>query len=94
MQSVKICGTEEIESGKDLGGCGYPKYSEREKDGKRVSEMIHHSLALDSGGSTDFGSVLVRPLSNESSSPTDLSEGSVRLSGSSGYLEVIEDDGW
>ena len=56
--------------------------------------MIHHSLALDSGGSTDFGSVLVRLLPNESNSPTAFSEGRVRLSESSGNLGAVEDDGW
>ena len=59
-----------------------------------MPETVHHSLALDSGGSTDFGSVLVRLFSNESSSPTAFSEGRVRLSESSGNLEAREDDGW
>jgi len=53
--------------------------------------MVHHSLALDSGGSTDFGSVLVRLVSNESKSPTAFSEGRVRPE-PSGNLEVMEDD--
>jgi len=53
-----------------------------------MSGVVHHSLALDSGGSTDLPSVLVRLVSNESSSPTAFSEGKVRLSESSGCLEV------
>jgi hypothetical protein len=59
-----------------------------------IPETDHHSLALDSGGSTDFGSVLVRLLSNESNSPTDLSEGRVRLSKSPGCLVATGDGGW
>jgi len=54
--------------------------------------MVHHSLAFDSGGSTDFGSAEVRLLSNESNSPTAFNEGSVRLSESSGNLVGMEDD--
>ena len=64
-----------------------------EEGTKNITRMVHHSLALDNGGSTDFGSLLVRLLSNESKSPTDFSEGRVRLSESSGYLEPVEDDG-
>jgi len=56
--------------------------------------MVHHSLALDSGGSTDFGSVIVRLFSKESSSPTAFSEGRVRLSKSSGNLDAMADEGW
>jgi len=58
-----------------------------------MPQAVHHSLALDSGGSTDFGSV-VRLDSNESKSPTAFSEGRVRLSESLGNLEAVEDDGW
>lgn len=56
--------------------------------------MVHHSLALDSGGSTDFGSILVRLFSKESSSPTAFSEGRVRLSRSSWNLDAMADEGW
>lgn len=52
-----------------------------------MSETIYHSLALDSGGSIDRVSVLVRLVSNESKSPTAFSEGKVRLLESSGSLE-------
>ena len=63
------------------------------KDSKRTPETVHHSLAFDSGGRTDFGSVLVRLDSKESKSPTAFSEGKVRLSESSGNLECMEDGG-
>ena len=55
-------------------------------------EAVHHSLALDSGGSADLDSGLVRLLSNESNSPTAFSEGRVSLSESPGCLGAMEDD--
>jgi len=69
------------------------KHSRLREHGERTPEMVHHSLALDSGGSIDFGSVLVR-LDSKSKSPTAFSEGRVRLSESLGNLEAAEDDGW
>ena len=61
---------------------------------KSAPGTIHHSLALDSGGSVDRVSVLVRLVSNESNSPTAFNEGRVRLSESSWNLEGMEVDGW
>src|ERR1700733_12392914 len=51
---------------------------------QKFPEPTHRSLNLDSGRSADFWSALVRLLSNESNSPTNLSEGKVRLSKSPG----------
>jgi len=81
------------------GGSGECEYHNKtnildeENMGDRTPAAVHHSLALDNGGNDDFGSLLVRLLSNESKSPTDFSEGRVRLSEFSGYLEVMEDGG-
>lgn len=57
-----------------------------------MPETVHHSLAFDSGGSTDLVSVLVLLVSNESKSPTAFSEGRVRRPESSANLEAVEDD--
>lgn len=70
------------------------EHTRRGKRGNRAPGTVHHSLGLDSGGSADLKSELDRLLSKESNSPTDFSEGRVRLSESSEYRGDMEDECW